>query len=184
MNSVDNAESKMKAAIEHFKQELKNIRTGRASPSMLDNVSVEVYGSSMRVRDVASITVPEPRMLLLTPFDGSQTNALAKAIQRAELGGVTAIADGNAVRVVIAQMDTNMRKAMVKTCYKCLEDTKVVIRNIRRDANEMVRRQKSDSLIPEDVAKKQEKKIQELTDKFCKEADEVCKDKEKEISTI
>jgi ribosome recycling factor len=184
MDSVEQAQAKMKGAIDHFKLELKNIRTGRASPSMLDNISVDVYGSSMRVRDVASITVPEPRMLLLTPFDTSQTNTLAKAIQRAELGGVTAIADGNAVRVVISQMDASMRKAMVKTCYKALEDAKVAIRKIRQAANDGVRKQKSEGIIPEDLAKKQEKKIQELTDKFCKEADDICADKEKEISTI
>jgi len=184
MDSVDQAQAKMKASLEHFKQELKNIRTGRASPSMLDNIAVEVYGSSMRIRDIASITVPEPRMLLLTPFDASQIGALAKAIQRAELGGVTAIADGNAVRVVISQMDATMRKAMVKTCFKALEDAKIVIRKIRQAANENVKKLKSDGDIPEDLAKKQEKNIQELTDKFCKEADEICAAKEKEISTI
>lgn len=184
MDTVEQAQAKMKAAIEHLKQELKNIRTGRASPSMLDNIAVEVYGSSMRVRDVASVTVPEPRLLLLTPFDASQTGALAKAIQRAELGGVTVIADGNAVRVVISQMDASMRKAMVKTCYKSLEEAKIVVRNIRRDANESIRKQKGEGSLPEDLSKKQEKKIQELTDKFCKEADDVCAEKEKEISTI
>lgn len=184
MNIVDNTKEKMKAAVDHLRQELKTIRTGRANVGMLDPVMVELYGTPMRLRDVASITAPESRMLLVTPFDVNQTAALAKAIQRADLGGLTAIADGNSIRIMVAQMDASMRKTMVKTCYKFLEDAKVSVRNIRREANDTVRKQKGEGTIPEDFAKKQEKNIQELTDKFCKECDDVCAEKEKEISTI
>jgi len=184
MNIVDNAKTKMSAAVDHLRQELKTLRTGRANTSMLDHVMVEMYGSPMRLSSVASITVSEPRMLLVTPFDVTQTATLAKAIQRADLGGLTVIAEGNLIRIMVAQMDASVRKTMAKSCSKFSEDAKVSIRNIRRDANDTVRKQKSDGLIPEDSAKKQEKNIQELTDKFCKVCDEVCAEKEKEILTI
>jgi len=183
MNIVDNTKTKMKGAIEHLHQELKSIRTGRANPSMLDNVSVEVYGTTMRIKEVASITTPEPRLLLITPFDSGHAAAIGKAIDRANIG-VTPIVDGNVVRIKIAQMDANMRKTMVKTASKMAEEAKISVRNIRRDANEEIRKQKADGTLPEDQMKKLEKNIQEQTDKFCKEIDNIFADKEKEILTV
>ena len=104
MGIEDQTKAKMTAAIEHLKNELKGIRTGRANPGMLDNVTVEVYGSQMRIKDIASVNAPEPRQLLITPFDTQNTAAIGKAIERANLGFMP-IVDGNVVRIKIPQMD-------------------------------------------------------------------------------
>jgi ribosome recycling factor len=182
MSNPDQAKAKMLSVIEHLKNELKAIRTGRANPAMLDGVVVEVYGTQMKIKDLASVTTPEPRQLLLTPFDVNSKGAIAKAIQ-ANLG-FTPIVDGNAVRINIPPMDEAMRKEMKKLCQKKAEEAKVGVRLARRDANDSIRKQKSDGLIAEDEQKKQEKIVQDLTDKFCKEADDIAQKKESEISTI
>lgn len=183
MDIIDHTKTKMTAALEHLKNELKSVRTGRANPGMLDGVTVEVYGSPMRLKEIASITAPEARMLLITPFDGKNASLIGKGIERANLG-VMPIVDGNVVRIKISQMDDSMRKSMIKQCYKYLEEAKIAVRNIRRDSNETVRKQKNEGILAEDLMKKMEKTIQELTDKSCKEADEICSKKEKEVSTI
>lgn len=183
MDTIDQIKAKMAAAIEHLKNELKSIRTGRANPAMLDSVHVEIYGSQMPLKSIASINAPEPRMLLITPFDTQNTNAIGKAIEKANIN-VMPIVDGNVVRIKIPPMDDSIRKEMVKLCHKRREDAKVSIRNIRRDGNEAVRKMKTDSNLTEDQMKKMEKNIQDLTDKFCKECDDISDKKEKEISTI
>lgn len=183
MDIIDQTKEKMTAAVEHLRSELKNIRTGRANPSMLDNVHVEIYGSLMRIKECASITAPEPRMLVITPFDPKNAPHIGKAIEKANLG-VMPIVDGNLVRIKITQMDESVRKEMVKLCHKRLEEAKVSIRNIRRDSNDAVRKKKSAGEMAEDVMKKSEKTIQDLTDKYCKEADDITDKKEKEVSTI
>ena len=180
---IDQTKSKMTAALEHLKNELKSIRTGRANPAMLDGVVVEVYGTQMRIKDLAQITTPEARQLLITPFDQTNKGAIGKAIERANLG-VMPIIDGNVVRLKIPPMDEAMRKEMAKLCHKKREEAKVSIRNVRRESNDFLRRQKADGHIAEDEVNKQEKNIQDLTDKFCKEADDLAEKKEKEISTI
>lgn len=182
-NITDQAKAKMAAAIEHLKSELKNIRTGRANAGMLDGVTVEVYGSPMRLKEVASVTTPEARQILVTPYDAQNTAAIGKGIERANLGLVP-IVDGNVVRLKIPPMDENMRKEMVKLCHKKREEGKISIRNIRRDYNELIRKEKSEGNIAEDMMKKLEKTIQELTDKFCKEADDVSQKKEAEVTTV
>lgn len=183
MSATDQAKTKMIAAIEHLKNELKNIRTGRANAGMLDNVMVEVYGSPMRLKEVASVTTPEARQLLITPYDAKNASAIGKAIERANLG-VMPIVDGNLVRIKIPPMDESMRKEMVKVCHKRREESKVSIRNIRRDCNELIRKEKADGNIAEDMMKKMEKTIQELTDKYCKEADDIAQKKEVEVTTV
>jgi len=183
MSIFEKTKEKMTVALEHFKNELKNIRTGRANPAMLDNVHVEVYGASMRLKDIASVSAPEPRQLLVAPFDNHNAGAISKAIEKANLG-IQPILDGHVVRIKIPSMDDNLRKEMVKMCHKKREESKISIRGIRRDANEEVKKQKADGIIPEDLMKKEEKKIQDLTDKFCKEADDLSEKKEKEINTI
>lgn len=183
MNQTEQTKAKMLAALEHLKAELKSIRTGRANPGMVEGVLVEVYGSPMRLKEIASINAPESRMLLITPFDSKLASTIGKAIEKANLG-LMPIVDGNMVRIKIPQMDENMRKEMVKLCHKRLEEAKISIRNIRRDGNDAVRKQKSSGEIPEDVMKKAEKNIQELTDKYCKEAEDITEKKEKEVSSI
>ena len=183
MNFQDQVKTKMTAAIEHLKTELKSIRTNRANPAMLDGVTVEVYGSQMRMKELASVTTPEARLILITPFDPTTTNAIGKAIERANLG-VQPIVDGNGIRIKIPPMDDHARKEMVKQCHKKKEEAKVSIRNIRRDFNDLTKKLKSAGEIAEDQFKKIEKSIQELTDKFCKEADDIAEKKEIEVTTI
>jgi ribosome recycling factor len=183
MSISDQTKSKMTDALEHLKQELKSIRTGRANPAMLDHVSVDVYGTQMRIKDMASITIPEPRQLLVTPFDNNNKAAIAKAIEKANIG-IMPIVDGNVVRLKIPAMDEALRKEMMKLCSKRCEEAKVSIRNERRHSNDAIRKQKADGIMAEDEMKKLEKIIQDLTDKFCKEADEIAAKKEKEVSTI
>lgn len=183
MDIVDQTKAKMAAAIEHLKTELKSLRTGRANPGMLDGIVVEVYGTPMRLKEIASVTAPEPRLLLITPFDTQNNKAIGKAIETANIG-VTPIVDGNVVRLKIPPMDDSMRKEMVKQCHKKREEAKVSIRNIRRDGNDAIKRKKTEGELSEDLQKKFEKNIQDLTDKACKEADDVAEKKEKEISTI
>ncbi len=183
MSILDQAKTKMTAVIEHLKHELKSIRTGRANPALLDSVTVEVYGSQMRLKDVATVTAPEPRQLVLTPFDGQTAGAISKSIEKANLG-LLPILDGKIVRINIPPMDQARRKEMIALCHKKREECKIGIRNVRRDCNEVIRKQKADGNITEDVMKKLEKNIQELTDKYCKEADDLTEKKEKEVSTI
>ncbi len=180
---ADETKEKMNGTLEHFKVELKTIRTGRANTGMLDGVMVEVYGSPTRLKEVASINAPEARQLVVTPFDPKNVNVIAKAIEKANLG-VSPIADGNVVRIKIPPMDEAKRKEMVKIIHKMCEEAKVKIRNIRRDMNEKARKQKQEWILPEDQLKKIEKTIQEHTDKFCSLADEATVQKEKEIMTV
>lgn len=183
MSATEQAKAKMDAAIEHFKNELKNIRTGRANPGMVEHVMIDVYGSSMRLKDIASISTPEARQLLITPYDSQNAGAIRKAIERANLG-FTPVLDGNVVRITIPPMTEEIRKKMAKMCHEEREKAKVSVRNIRREANEAVRKQKTEGALAEDMMKKMEKEIQDLTDKYCKEADDLSEKKEKEIMAI
>lgn len=180
---IDQAKAKMNQAIDHYKEELRGIRTGKANPGMVENVPVEVYGSQMRIKELASITTPEPRQIIISPFDLATKGSISKAIEKANLGFNPAI-DGNVIRINIPQMDENMRKEMVKLTHKRREDTKVRVREARREANDTARHEKSAGTMSEDEVKRLEKQIQDLTDKFCKEADDLSDKKEKEISAI
>lgn len=183
MDIIEQTKAKMTAAIEHFKNELKGIRTGRATPGMVEHVMVEVYGTPMRLKDIASISTPEARQLLITPFDPQNTQAINKAIEKANLGFMPAV-DGHAVRLRIPPMTQELREKMVKICHEECEKAKISIRNIRREAKETLHKQHKAAGISEDATKKGEEKIQKLTDQFCKEADELSQKKETEISTI
>jgi ribosome recycling factor len=183
MNIIDETKKKMQDALNHLTEELKNVRTGRANPAMLDNVQVEVYGTQMRIKDLAVVSVPEPRQILITPFDKQTAGPIGKGIEKANLN-VNPIIDGAQVRIVIPPMDDQQRKKMAQYCSQKKEAAKVSIRTIRRDSNDLVKRQKGEGLIPEDLEKRFEKEIQDLTDKFCKEVDEKTAAKEKEVLTI
>ena len=173
----------MLAVLDHLKQELKTLRTGRANASMLDKVQVEVYGSHMPIKNVASIAVPEARMIVVTPFDHSTLNAIAKGIDAANLG-LRPVVDGKIIRVSVPQMDETARKNLAKQCKEHGEKSKIAMREVRRKFNEFVRKKKADGEVSEDILKKEEKIIQELTDRFCKDIDQACADKEKEILTV
>lgn len=183
MITENDVKKAMSSSIDHLKKDLKSIRTGRANAGILDSVTVEVYGTQMKLKDIANVTVPEPRQLLITPFDGNNANAIGKAIENANLN-LQAIVDGNVVRINVPPMDESVRKDMVKQCKKKSEDAKIAIRECRRKFNEETRAEKSSGDITEDVLKRNEKMIQECTDKFCKEIDTICSAKEKEVLEI
>jgi ribosome recycling factor len=183
MSVTDQTKAKMQAAVEHFKQELKNLRTNRAHPGLVDGVAIEVYGTQMRLRDLATVTVPEPRQLLISPFDPQTAGPISKSIEKANLN-LQPILEGNIIRIHVPPMDESMRKEIVKMGKKKAEDAKIVIRDIRRKNNELIRKQKADSEITEDIMKKTEKMIQEFTDQFCKEIDDLFAAKEKEIMAV
>jgi len=183
MGVIDDTKAKMNTSLEHLKNDLKNIRTGRANPGLVDHVSVDVYGSHMRVRDIASVSCPDARQLVISPFDPQNIHAISKGIEKANLG-LMPFVDGSVIRIKVPPLTEEIRLKMAKVCHEEREKTKVGIRNVRRDANEAIRKQKSESIIAEDEQKKLEKTIQDLTDKACKEADEIAEKKEKEISTI
>ncbi len=182
-NTESQAKSAMQAALDHLKQELKSLRTGRANSAILDKVTVELYGSHMRLKELASISVPEARQIVVTPFDFNNVHAVKKGIEAANLG-VNPMVDGKLIRINIPPMDENLRKQIAKQCKELGEKTKIVMREVRRKYNELVRKQKADGTIPEDMMKKMEKAIQDLTDRFCKEIDTAVADKEKEVMTI
>ncbi len=173
----------MQVALDHLKQELKALRTGRANSSMLDKVMVEVYGSHVKLKEVASISVPEARQILVNPFDFNNAHAIKKGIEAANLG-VNPMVDGKVIRINIPPMDETVRKQIAKQCKELGEKSKIVMREVRRKYNDMIRKQKSDGTIPEDMMKKLEKTIQELTDRFCKDIDAVTAEKEKEVMKI
>jgi ribosome recycling factor len=183
MSLSDEIKKKMDVALEHFKTELKNIRTGRANPGLVEHIMVEAYGSSVRLKDIASISTPDSRQILITPFDPQMASTIGKAIEKGNLGFMPAV-DANAVRLRIPPMTEELRKKMGKLCHDEKEKAKISIRNIRREANDLIRKKKSDGHMSEDEVKKIEKTIQEATDKYCKEADELAIKKEKEIETI
>ncbi len=180
---ADQAKAKMQMTLEHYKTELKSLRSNRANPAMLDGVSVEVYGSFMSIKKLANVTTPEARQLLISPFDPQTAGAIAKAIEKANLN-LQPIVEGQSIRINVPPMDESMRKQIVKQGKQKAEEAKIVVRDIRRKHNELARKQKADGLIAEDLMKKEEKGIQEFTDKFCKEVDDLFTTKEKEIMTV
>lgn len=183
MSIISDVKKEMEGALEHLSKELNAIRTGRANPALLEDVQAEVYGTSMRLRELANITVPESQQLLVTPFDMTNCNAIAKGIERANLG-VQGVVDGNVVRVKIPPLDQQVRKEKAKQVSRKSEEAKVSIRNSRRKYNDLLREQKSSGVIAEDVLHKNEKEIQKLTDDYCKRTDEIAAQKEKEILSI
>ncbi len=183
MTITDDTKKKMEASIEHFKDELRKMRTGRANPGMLDSVKVESYGTEMRLKDVANVSVSEARQLLVTPFDPQIAGPISKAIEKAGLN-LLPILEGNMVRVPIPPMSEEIRKDVVKLAKKKAEDAKVAIREHRRKANDTAKKQKADGELTEDVLKKTEKQVQELTDQNCKKIDELFSAKEKDILEV
>jgi ribosome recycling factor len=183
MSTEKEVENKMQATLEHFKQELKNLRSNRANPGMVEGVSVEVYGTHMKIKELANISAPEARQILITPFDPQTAGAISKGIEKANLN-LQPILESGSIRINVPPMDQAMRIEIGKQGKKKAEDAKIVIREIRRKSNDMIRKQKADGLITEDILKKLEKAIQELTDKFCRTIDDLFAAKEKEIMAV
>ena len=174
---VDSSEKKMNGAIDHLREDLLTIRTGMANAGMLNNVSVDYYGSPTPLNQIAGIKVEEGRILVVKPYDPSSLKDIEKAINTANLG-IAPQNDGSVIRLTVPQMTEETRKDMVKKVNKLAEEAKVAIRNIRRDANATV---KNDKTMDEDIQKDAQEEIQKLTDKYTKLADEVAAKKSKEV---
>jgi len=173
----------MDKAIESSKREFSGIRSGKASPSMLDTVRVDMYGSQMALNQVATVHSPEPQLITVQPYDPSQLGAIEKAIRTAELG-FNPMNDGKIIRVPIPPLTEERRKEMVKHLHKVLEEHRTAIRNIRRDGNEAIKKALKDKKITEDESKRSTDEIQKLTDAEIKKMEEMCAAKEKEVMEI
>ncbi|MCU0425206.1 MAG: ribosome recycling factor [Candidatus Kapabacteria bacterium] len=180
---VNKAQAAMKKTTDHLQQEFAKVRTGRATAAILDPVRVDYYGSPMPINQVASMAVPDPRTIVVQPFEKAMLTPIEKAIREADLG-LNPSNDGNVVRVPIPMLTEERRKDIVKTCKKFAEDSRVAIRNIRRDHNEMLKKIEKDEHLSEDDRKRGEQDIQKITDRFIKTIDDMTDAKEKEVMAV
>jgi ribosome recycling factor len=176
-------EEQMGKSIESLKHQLTKVRTGRASPSVLDGVTVDYYGATTAIAQVGQVSTPEARLLQLQPFDRTMIADIEKAIMGANLG-LTPSNDGNVIRIPFPALTEERRKEQVKDIKKYGEDAKISIRNSRRDKNEIVKKTEKSKEISEDDSKKFHDEIQTVTDKFTKQVDQVIEAKEKELLTL
>ena len=176
-------EEKMSKSISSLEYEFGSISAGKASPSALDKISVEYFGSSMPVNQIAGISNPDPRTLLITPWDVSALKEIEKAILASDLG-INPQNDGKCIRLAFPQATEERRKELAKKVEKLGEDCKVAIRNIRRDANDKIKDMKKNGEMTEDEQKASEKSVQDLTDKYIKEIDSITASKTKEVMEI
>ncbi len=179
----ENSEKKMKKAVDLLKQDLSTVRAGRANPSLLDNVTVNYYNTNLPINQVATITAPESRLLVIQPWDKSIVGDIEKAILKSDLG-LTPNNDGNVIRLNIPQLTEERRKELVKKVRKKAEDTKVAVRNVRREAKDQIKNEEKQGNLSEDDSKKGQEKIQELTDNAISEVDKLLEQKEKEIMEV
>lgn len=174
---------KMEKTILHYKEELKSIRTGRAHISMFDNIKVDYYGTPTALSGVATLSAPEPRLITIAPWDASMIPPIEKAIQNANMG-FNPSNDGKIVRIPVPQLTEERRKELAKHVKKLAEDTKVAVRNLRREANDKIKKQEKDKEISEDDSKKLLDQMQTVTDNYIKSVDTITEAKEKEIMEI
>jgi len=173
----------MQAALNSLEEDLSGIRTGRASPGLVERLTVDYYGTYTPMIQLASISVPEPRQLLIRPFDPNSLKDLEKAIMASDLG-LTPNNDGKVIRLTIPQLTEERRRELVKVVHNRMEETKVKIRNVRRDLIRDLREFEKESLISEDDQERGEKDLQELTDKINNKVEEIGERKEKEIMEV
>ena len=177
------AEDKMIKTEQVVVNEFAGVRTGKASPALVENILVEVYGSQMRIRELAGITTPEPRTLTIQPWDVNSLHPIEKAIQKSNLG-LTPSIQGKAIRIFFPELSQERRQEFVKVIRKMAEDGRVAIRHVRRDAMEHLKKLAKDGKVPEDEEKSAEKEIQKLTDEYIAKIDGHLAHKEKEIMTV
>ncbi len=184
MNTLlKNTEERMDKSVNSVTREFATVRAGRANASILDKITVDYYGVATPIQQIASISVPEGRTLMIQPWDTSTLKLIEKAIQVSDIG-INPNNDGRVIRLIFPPLTEDRRKELVKEVKKMAEDGKVAIRSVRRDAIEKLKGMKKDNLITEDDQANGEKKIQNLTDKYCAEVDNLCAAKEKEILEI
>lgn len=176
-------EDKMKKALEVLRKEYGSLRAGRATPALLDKITIDYYGTPTPLNQVGNISVPEPRQLVIQPWERNLLATIEKAILKSDLG-LTPNNDGSVIRLNIPQLTQQRRAELVKVVHKKAEDDRVAIRNLRRDANEAIKKLEKDKVVSEDEGKKAQEDIQKLTDKYIKEIDHVMAAKEKEIMEV
>jgi len=177
------AEEKMTKTEDVVQKEFAGVRTGKASPSLVENILVEVYGSQMRIRELAGITTPESRMLVIQPWDATTLHPIEKAIQKSNLGLNPAV-DKKFIRVVLPELSQERRQEFVKIVRKMSEDGRVAVRHVRRDAIEALKKETKEGDITEDQLEAAEKEVQKLTDQYIAKIDAHLAHKEKEIMTV
>lgn len=180
---ISNTEVKMTKSIEALKNEYAAIRAGRANPAILDKIKVEYYGTPTPINQLGNVSVPEARTLLIQPWDASVLKEIEKEIQKSDIG-INPTNDGKVIRLAFPPLTEERRKSLVKDVSKIAENSKVAVRNQRRDAIDKIKALKKDNKITEDDVKEGEDKIQKLTDKYVKAIDDIAKEKEKEILTV
>jgi len=181
--TIQDAQRRMEKAVEAAQHDFATIRTGRANPVILENIKVDYYGTPTPLNQLAGISVPEPRQLLVTPWDRTIINTILKAIQSSDVG-LTPMSDGNVIRMNVPALTEERRRELIKQLHKKAEDHKVAVRNIRRDANEHIKGQRKNSEITEDDEKREQDETQKLTDKFVAEIDKLAAAKETELKEV
>ncbi|GAB6180676.1 ribosome recycling factor [Desulfotomaculum defluvii] len=179
---ISSAEGNMKKSVDVVRKEFASLRAGRATPSLLDKVSVSYYGTPTPLNQLANISVPEARMLVIQPWDKSVIPEIEKAIMKSDIG-ITPSSDGTVIRLAIPQLTQERRGELVKVIKKKAEEGRVAVRNIRRDANDSLKAKQKNG-VPEDEVKRGQDELQKLTDKYIKEIDETFKAKEQEIMQV
>lgn len=180
---IKKSEEKMNKTINSLNSELATMKAGRANPTMLDRIQVEYYGSMCPLNQVANVSSPEPRLLVITPWEKPMLKEIEKAILKSDLG-INPNNDGTIIRLLVPELTEETRKNLVKNVKKAGEDAKIALRSIRRDSNDKIKALKKDGELTEDEVKKAEDNIQKSTDKFVKEIDKLIEAKEKEIMSI
>ncbi|GED29047.1 MULTISPECIES: ribosome recycling factor [Brevibacillus] len=180
---IKDMEDRMNKAISNLKRDLSTLRAGRANPAMLDRVMVDYYGTPTPISQLANVSVPEPRMLTIQPWDKTALKEIDRALQQSDLG-ISPSNDGVIIRLIIPPLTEERRKDLVKLAGKSGEETKVAIRNIRRDANDEIKKLEKAATISEDESRRHQETVQKTTDKFIAEVDKVVKDKEKDILEV
>ena len=179
-STLEETKARMGKTISDLENELKRVRTGRASLSLLDGIRVDYYGTQTVLNQMASLSVPESRLIVIQPWDVSAIKEIEKAILKSDLG-LTPSSDGKLIRISFPPLTEDRRKELVKVVSKMCEEHKIAVRNIRRDSNELLKGFKKDGDISEDDAFKGQDQVQKITDTFIAKIDEIYKDKEKEI---
>lgn len=180
---IDNTKERMNKCITALESELGTIRAGRANPTVLDRITVDYYGTATPINQMASVSVAEARILVVQPYDASQLKPIEKAIQASDLG-INPTNDGRVLRIAFPQLTEDRRKELCKNVSKICEESKVAVRNVRRDGMDKIKAKKKANEITEDDVKEAEKNIQKLTDKFIEQIDKIGEAKDKEIMAI
>lgn len=177
------SEEKMEKTLLRTQEEFAGVRTGKASPQLVDGIRVDCYGSSMRLKEIAGITTPEPRLIVIQPWDAANVDPIRKAIEESKLG-ISPLVDGKIIRIPIPELSEERRKDLVKVLRKQTEDSKIAIRHVRREGLDQLKKEQKDGDITEDDLKHGEKEVQNLTDTYTKKIEALCEAKEAEVMKV